>query len=231
MKVVWRNSLIVVMLFVSMLSGSEAKVTLSKGEQYFQPLSSYTLNDFHFAKPIVYMDIASFWTEPSNGEDFKLPQDYTFHTKMKVGKLAMSEKRKKWAFDYLAYAILKKEYFWKTVLHPASIYSFTTLRFMEADDLQLKAVTESQDILDLFGTIDTEAELHVWIETMYSYRVDSKPYSWKRIKNLYRVRFKGLNPFTCEYNEYFEYFNAKGKKVRIQNIRRYRKKDCEIIMI
>ena len=214
-----------------MLSGADVKAGLSKGEQRLNPLSSYTLNDFHFFRPIVYMDIAAFQTEPSDGEHFKLPENYAFHVEMQAGKLAMSETRKKRAFDYLAHAVLKKEYFWKEAWPPAFLYSFTTLRFMEKDDPRLKAVSEPQDILDLFGPIDTIAELHVWIKAMYASKEPVGLYSWKKAGTLYRVRYQGVNPFTCEYHEYFEFFNNHGKKVKTQKIRHYREKGCEIIMI
>lgn len=82
---------IVLLLCTSTLLGGE----LSKVEQHYKLLSSYKLKDFHFAKPVVYMDIARFNTKPfSDGKKFELPKGYTFHTILKVGKLSMSKKIK-----------------------------------------------------------------------------------------------------------------------------------------
>lgn len=221
-----KNVLLILTLFITILSSGG----LPKGEHRFKSLNSYKLNDFHFAKPVTYMDIASFQTEPSDGTTFKLPKNYTFYTKLKVGELSISESRKKHAFDYLAHAILKRDYFWKAAWPPAFIYNFTTLRFMEAQDKRLKAVTEPKDILDLFGTIDTIAELHVWLEAIYALKEPVRPYSWEKTGTLYRVRYKGLNPFSCEYHEYFEFFNTHGDKVKTKILRHYHKKQCEVIM-
>ena len=218
------------LIFLTALLSILSAGNLAKGENRILPLSSHRLNDFHFSKPVVYMDIVNFQTAPSDGKSFKLSKNYTFYSKMKVGKLTISEARKKRAFDYLAHAILKRDYFWKNALPPASVYGFTTLRFMEARDQRLKAITEPQDILDLFGPIDTIAELQVWLEAMYASTEPVEPYSWKRVDRLYRIRYRGVNPFTCEYREYFLFFNELGKKVKTEKIKHYRKKGCAEIM-
>ncbi len=191
----------------------------------FKPLNSYTMSDFHFAKPIIYMDIASFTTKPfSDGKHFELRKDYRFHIMLKIGKLTMSEKRRKYSFDYLAHAILNKKYFWKRATPLLWDYTFTTLRFIEQGDPRLKAITESQDIIDLFGEIDTPAELHVWIEAMY--RNLEFLHSWKKVNNLYRIHFKGFDNASCIYDEHFDYFDKHGKKVKTETIQNYRKKGC-----
>ena len=198
---------------------------VESGEKQFKPLNSYTMSDFHFAKPIVYMDIAWFSAKgDSDSKHFKLRKDYTFHTMLKIGKLTMSEKMKRYSFDYLAHAILNKEYFWKRAIPLIWDYTFTTLRFIEQGDPRLKAITESQDIIDLFGEIDTPAELHVWIEAMYRNLEFLR--GWKKVDNLYRIHFKGFDNASCIYDEHFDYFDKYGKKVKTETIQNYRKKDC-----
>jgi len=204
---------------------------LFNGEHRFKALESYTIQDFHFAKPIVYMDVVTFQTLPSDGEIFKLPKKIEYYTDLSVGKLTLDNAYREWAFDYLAKAILKKEYFWKRALPPIFIYAFTTLRFMEAKEKRLKAVTSLQDILDLLGTIDTEAELHLWIEAKFAANEPVAAYSWKKEGSLYRVRFRGLNPFTCFYYEYFLYIDQHGKYIRKKVLKQYRKKGCSVLMI
>ena len=198
-----------------------------KEEKTFKPPKSYTLSDFHFAKPIVYMDMASFSTQyGSDGEHFELHKNYRIHTIFKVGTLSFSEKRKKHDFDYLAHAILNKAYFWKRGIPLLWSYNFTTLRFVEKGDPRLKAITEKQDILDLFGEIDTPAELYVWLKANYGYEEWSFFQGWKKERGLYRIHFKGLNNF-CIYDEHYDYFDRHGKKVKTKTIQYYRKKGCE----
>lgn len=220
-----KESIMVIVLLILF-----AHCTLFGGEKPLKPLNTYRFEDFHFAKPVVYMDIVTFHSKPSDGKTFMLPKDYKFETILKVGKLNMSDGRKKRDFDYLAHAILKKDYFWKAPWPPVFIYDFTSLRFMEKDDPRLKAITEPQDILDLFGDIDTIAELHVWLKATYLSKEPVLPNSWKKEGNLYRIHYEGINPFTCYYHNYFEYFNTKGKRVKTHKIKSYREKKCTVIM-
>lgn len=214
-------------LFVWMASAS---ILLSggllKGEHQFRALKSYRIHDFHFAKPIVYMDIVTFGAKGDiDGNRFQLPKNYMFQTLLRVGKLPFSQWRKERDFDYLAHAILKKEYFWKRVIPLLWEYSFITLRFWEGNDHRLKAITQQQDILDIFGEIDTPAELHVWLKAVYSYSELYFLVGWKKVNGLYRIHFKGLNNF-CIYDEHFDYFDKHGKKVKSTTLKHYRKKGC-----
>ncbi len=225
MRVAPQSILLIIMLFSSLLLGDENNVTVESSEKQFKPFKSYTMSDFHFAKPIVYMDIAWFSAKgDSDSKHFELRKDYTFHTMLKIGKLTMSEKMKRYSFDYLAHAILNKEYFWKRAIPLIWDYTFTTLRFIEQGDPRLKAITESQDIIDLFGEIDTPAELHVWIEAMYRNLEFLR--GWEKVDNLYRIHFKGLNNF-CIYFDYYDYYDKYGKKVKTETIQNYREKDCD----
>ncbi len=199
---------------------------LAKDEHRFKPFNSYTLHDFHFAKPVVYMDIAIFGAKGDvEGNTFQLPEKYSFQTLLQVGKLPLSQWRKKRDFDYLAHVILKKEYFWKRAIPLLWEYTFTTLRFMEQGDSRLKAITQPKDILDLLGEIDTPAELYVWMHAVYSYDALSFLIGWKKLKGLYRIHFKGLNNF-CIYDEHFDYFDKYGKKIKSTTLKHYRKKGC-----
>jgi len=199
---------------------------LFKGEHRFKALESYTIQDFHFAKPVVYMDVVTFSAKGDiDGNAFQLPKHYIFQTLLKVGTLPFSKSRKKRDFDYLACAILTKEYFWKRAIPLLWDYSFTTLRFMEQNDQRLKAITEPQDIVDLFGEIDTPAELHVWLRAVYHYDALSFLVGWKKVKGFYRIHFRGLNHF-CIYDEHFDYFDRYGKKIKTTTLKHYRKKGC-----
>lgn len=127
---------------------------------------------------------------------------------------------------WLVNALLKKEYFWKEMLMPpGSAYGFTMLRFLEAGDKRFKAVSELQDINDMLGSIDTEAELHLWLLAKKEYH----PYSYKKEGKLYKVRFSSRS-LDCYYVEYFKYYDKNGKVVKEKKLKEYRIKNCDIIM-
>ncbi len=205
------------------LEAKEAK--LDKGEKKFRQVESYTLNDFHFNWPIIYMDIVNFQTEASDGKHFTLPKKVTFFTRLKVGKAeTFTYKKQLW----LAKAILKPAYFWKQPMHPYSAYAFTSMRFLEKDDKRFKAITEVQDIRDMFGPIDTEAELRIWIMATDQYAIGV--HSYKKTAKGYRVRFKAKS-LGCDYREYFNYYDRQGKLLKTKELKSYRMKNCSPILL
>ena len=206
-----------------------AKIRLEKGEKKFKPLESYTLNDYHFAWKIIYMELMSFYTEASDGKTFKLPSNVVFRTSVKLGKATKLLTKK--SETYLAKAILKKEYFWKGMMPPSSIYAFTSLRFMEKGDKRYKAITELKDIRDMLGTIDTMAEWRLWFYATRTEMGMTQPYSYKKVGNLHRIRFASVNSFTCDYHEYFNYYDEHGNLVKTKKLKEYAVKGCSMIVI
>ncbi len=213
-----------IILFLGfLLEAKEAR--LDKGEKRFRQIKSYTLKDFHFNWPVTYLDIVNFQTEASDGKHFSLPKKVTFFTRLKVGKAEkFTYKKQLW----LAKAILKPDYFWKQPMHPYSAYGVTSMRFLEKEDRRFKAITELQDIKDMFGTIDTEAELRLWIMAADQYAIGT--YSYQKIAQGYRVRFRASG-LDCSYREYFNYYDSQGKLFKIQKLQSYRIKDCAEILL
>lgn len=215
-----------ILLFSSMhLEAKENKVKLEKGEKKFRNIKSYTLRDFNFNWHISYMDIVVFQTNESDGKDFTLPSKVKFYNRIKVGKdVSFPYKKQLW----LAKAILKPSYFWKSLMSPSALYSFTSMRFLEKGDKRFKAITELKDIQDMFGDIDTEAELRMWIMATKPYAVGI--YSYKKTEKGYRVRFAGTG-LGCYYKEYFNYYDKRGKLLKTKQLKWYRVKNCSPILL
>jgi len=220
---------IVLMGVCTSLMAKELHVKLEQSEQKFKQLEAYTLNDYHFAWHIIYMDIMNFYSEASNGKIFKLPSNVVFRTSIKVGEAtkALSKKNEIW----LAKAILKKEYFWKGMMPPSSIYAFTSLRFVEKGDARYKAITELKDINDMLGSIDTMAEWRLWFYATRTDMGETLPYSYKKVGNLHRIRFASVNSFSCVYHEYFNYYDDYGNFVKTKKLKEYSIKGCSEILI
>lgn len=226
------KSLLSLLLFGSMqleAQGISSNIRLEMGEKKFKPLENYRLNNYHFAWKIVYMDLVSFDSEASNGESFILPSNIVFHTSLKLGKATKPLSKK--SEIYLAKSILKKEYFWKSIIPPSSIYGFTSLRFMEKGDTRYKAITELKDIRDMLGALDTMAEWRFWFYATRTEMGITQPYSYKKVGKLHRIRFASVNSFTCVYHEYFNYYDDYGKFVKTKKLKEYNIKGCAIVVI
>lgn len=213
-----------VVLFLGVLL--EAKETkLERGEKRFRQLKSYMLKDFHFNWKIHYLDIVTFQTNAPEGKVITLPEKVRFFTSLKIGATDRFTQRKQ---RWLAKAILKSDYFWKRPMHPYSAYAVTSMRFLERGDRRFKAITELQDIKDMFGTIDTEAELRIWI--MASDRDARGIYSYRKTARGYRVRFRSQD-LMCNYREYLRDYDREGKMLRSKVLKSYRVKNCSEIML
>ena len=217
---------LVILLFSSMhLEAKQNNIKLEKGEKKFREIKAYTLKDFHFNWYITYMDIVNFHTNESDGKDFTLPSNVKFHNRIKVGKaVSFSYRKQLW----LAKAIMKPGYFWKSLMSPSAFYSFTSMRFLEKGDKRFKAITELKDIQDMFGEIDTEAELRIWIMATEPYAIGI--YSYKRTSEGYRVRFSAAG-LGCDYREYFNYYDKRGKLLKTKQLKSYRVKNCSPILL
>jgi len=205
----------------------EGSVKLEPGEKKFKQIENYTMKAYHFDRKIIYLDIANFTADTSDGNHFKLSDDETFFVRLKLGRPSkpLSRKVELW----LARAILDKNYFWKNPMPPSSLYGFTTLRFMEAGDNRFKAVTELKDIHDILGKIDTMAEWRLWLlATDYH---AGYAYGYKKVGKLHRIRFLGVNPFTCKFIEYFNFYDDNGTLIRSKNIKSHRQKGCQEVVI
>lgn len=192
-----------------------------QGEERFRGFKHYKLKDFNPAWDISYFEIVTFTSDPSDGKSFRLAAEPGYRTIFKAGSVKMDSRRQK-ELDWLTRAVMTADYFWKAPWPPVFIYDFTSLRFIDGSG-RLKAIETLTDIRDMLGTIDTEAELYLWI---YAHKPARPAYSYKKEGGLYRVRFKGIDIFTCLYDEYFIYYDTRGKAVRTQKLRSYRDRSC-----
>ena len=208
-------------IFLSSLSNSETinyMPTLHQDEKRFE--NKYGWNDFHLGWKVTYFDVVRYSTLPnSDGKIFKLPKKLIFETIFQAGDMP-SEGLNEKSMRYLAKAVLTPAYFWKHQLPLIFSYTVYSLRFIDADDGRLKAVETRDEVRQFLGKIDTPAELSLWLLASESPYVT--PYSFMKKGDLYRVRFFDDDIFTCTYHEYFKYYNAQGKVVKVKEIQKIR---------
>ncbi len=222
-----RGIVILLLLVTVQVNAKEGfpTIKLEKGEKRFKPLKSYTMKAFHFARPMVYVDVAQY--DVSREMGLKQPGVYRYI--MQLGKLP-SKKESQKSFIWLSKTLLKPDYFWQETIPLLGEHIFTTLRFVEVGDKRFKAVESLQDIKELLGSIDTPAELHLWLYA--SERSGYEPYSYKKIDKLYRVRFRtSPNTLGCLYEERFHYYNSRGDRVKNKRLKLFTIPNCEEIAI
>ena len=162
-------------------------------------------------------------------KDLKLVKPGKFRYRMKIGTVPQGKNSQK-SFIWLSKAILSRAYFLK-IQHPlVEDYTFTSLRYMVKNDKRFKAVDTLQDIKDLLGKIDSEADLHLWLYASENPWVEA--YSYKKVGKLYRVRFRTApGSLGCNYMEEFRYYNSDGERVKNKKIKTFTIKDCGEILI
>jgi len=213
--IVWLTSIWI--MAIGILVAKEHIPKLEKGEVRFPSLKSYQMQDFDLAWPVHYFEIETYAVDPQ----FKLKKDISPDRIMQVGSVKMNQKRQKERI-WLSKAILKKSYFWKRQLPLLNDYRFTILRFIDKSG-HFKAIETLKELRQMLGSINTPAELHLWI--FASERLYMEPYSFKKTGKLYRVRFR-MSSF-CSYEERFRYYNTNGDVIKNKNIRKIVKKNCE----
>jgi len=220
MKYLLQWVLILLMGICSSMYGFDRKVlnpSLQQAEKRFHKLKTYTLKDFNFAWDIHYFEVVTYEVDRT----LTLKKENKFKPFMHAGTVKLDRKRKK-ELLWLSKAILKKSYFWKRRYPLLEDYSFTSLRFIDGSG-RFKAIETLQDIREMLGDIDTEAELRLWILASEQPYMD--PYSYIKKDGLYRVRFQTVT--YCHYKEFFRYYNKKGDVVKNRNIKKIDKKNCE----
>ncbi len=209
------------------VAGAVETVHLDRGEERLPYLNHLALKDFHFAWDIRYLEIFSFEATSRNGARFRLDPKTKTHTLLRIGtypQTAATRKARRW----LMRAILKRNYFWKSRYQPpGDIYGFTTLQFATGDG-RLKAIETQDEIRQMLGTIDNHAKLQLWLYALNR----TGAYSAKRTRDGYRIRYSYVDPFSCYYEEYFLYLNAKtGTISEPKWIKKYAVKGCNIIQM
>jgi hypothetical protein len=212
-------------LLCTILLQAKESVRLENGEKRFRNLQRYKLEDFNCNWDIQYLELFNFDADSRDGKHFHIDKKTPLRTTFRAGTLRETPQTRK-AHRWLMHSILKESYFWKRMLLPPGLgYGFMTLHFTTSDG-RLKAIETKEDILQMFGRIDTEIELLLWL-----YVIDiTGPYSYKKTKEGYRLHYSGTNPFSCEYEEYFIFLNATtGKRSEPKWLKRYPVKGCAII--
>jgi len=218
-----KTIMLVVLLGSMPVMAQQKGVKLDKGEKKFHDFSHYSsMKAYHLSWDIVHFDVVSYEVT----KDLKLRKEGVFNTLFKVGPVSMNKRRKD-ELIWLSKAILKKSYFWKKELPLWGDYVFYSLRFIEKGDSRFKAIETLQEVKEMLGTIDTEAELLLWITA--SERWYPVPYSYRKEGTLYRVRFifdQGCDPY-----ELLRYYNSNGDVVKNRKVNLRHIKECSEVVI
>ncbi len=213
---------LLILMIVSV--GSEAKEkqhypVLEKGEKVFKKSQEYRLKDFNFVRKIKYFDIITYaLDEDATGKPKVWSNNFgTVIYQADPSLYAKFSKKQKDGLTWLKEAIIRDGYFWQyTISENPTIPDITTyisLRFID-EDSRLKAIETRQDIKDILGDIDTPAELSLWLYTSNTSLNMKSIYSYKKIDDLYRVRFYEDWYWKCLTLEHFVYYNSKGVEVK-----------------
>ncbi len=214
------NKLLLSILFsVSLWSETP---TLDRGERKFCESTSYRLHDFNFAWDISYFELLWYYVDMDKTHTYSLKEKVDFRTIFQsIPKhfSSLEQRQRRW----LAGAVLKPSYFWQAEQPPYPLYSFRILIF-KGKNGNLKAIESREEIRQMLGEIDTEAELLLWL---HSTSVDNqRAFSYKKIGDLYRVRYAVLFSPTCDFHEYFTYYDTNGTLKKTEEIRRFHDKTC-----
>ena len=181
----------------------EYKPKLEAGEHLFKKPLQYRFKEFNLRPDIKFLEVVSY--EVANGKRVNYSD---LKTVFKTDSRAFSQKDKN-NITYLARVMIKKNYFWKYRLRPLAAERYFIIIYIDKYG-QMFSVDDKNDLLKILGKIDTPAELLLW-----TYAVDSSelthPYSYKKIKNGYRVREFYFIMQSCNFVDRFIYFNRSGK--------------------
>jgi len=206
--------------------------SLQKGEEKFAyDKRRYKWSDFNLGWDVRYFDVVRFSSLPAADDgSFELPQPpVVFETIFQAGRLPQSGLHQRDA-DYLARTVATSAYFWKHQVMLLLSYTIYSLRFIDAKDGKAKAVETRDEVRHFLGKIDTPAELSLWLLASESPHISA--YSYMRTKEGYRVRFLDDDIFSCTYHEYFKYYDAEGKVVRVEPYKKiHYEKPCPEIAI
>ncbi len=219
---------IVLLILVMVSVGSEAKEKshqprLEKGEKVFKKSQEYRLKDFNFVKKIKYFDVVSYAVDEDITGKLKVwSNDFgTVIYQADPSLYAKFSKKQKDGLTWLKEAIIRDGYFWQyTISENPTIPDITTyisLRFID-EDSRLKAIETRRDIKDILGEIDTPSELFLWLYANHFLVKYKSIYSYKKINDLYRVRFYEDRYWQCLTLEYFVYYNSKGVEVKRSSV-------------
>lgn len=207
---------------VTLVAQKEYIPILEKDETKFRESMEYRLDDFNFTWDVVYFELLGYDVEIDKDDTYRLAEEVKFYSFFQSSIKPFStieQKQRRW----LAGAVMKPSYFWQVEVPPFPIYSFKIFIF-KGQKGNLKAIETLDEIRQILGEIDTEAELHLWLHTdAIAYQ---RPFSYKKTGDLYRVRFVDFFSPTCHYHEYFNYYDRNGNLKKTEVIKSFHDKTC-----
>ncbi len=195
--------LTLILILIAAAFAKEFKPKLESGEHLFKKPMEYRFKDFHLRPGIKFLEVVSYEVKSGKRVDYS-----DLKTVFKTDSRTFSQKDKN-NITYLARVMAKKNYFWKYWLHPLPVERYFIVIYIDKYG-KMFSVDDKKDLLKVLGKIDTPAELLLWTKAVDSSEF-TKPYSYKKTKNGYRVREFYFIMQSCNFVDRFIYFNQNGK--------------------
>ena len=193
------------------------KPKLDRGEHLFDSSPSYRLSNFNLAWDVRYFKVLSYNTIYDNPKkvDYKSVQ-----TLFKTDNRKLNPN----SVRYLMKVMLRSNYFWKYRLAPSPMIRYNIVIFIDKHG-KMFALESKKELREFLGKIDTPAEVLLW-----AYATDKdeyrNPYSYKKTKNGYRVRYNTFVMQSCDYIDEFAYYKSNGKLIKRVRNRVVHDKQC-----
>ncbi|HHH37356.1 MAG TPA: hypothetical protein ENK77_01925 [Epsilonproteobacteria bacterium] len=139
------------------------------------------LSDVHLAKPVKYFDIRQYDTGG------KYETGYSFDMSA-YGKLTGREKKK---IDSVR-LVKPRNSFWKRYFISGELAGYYNLHYLDSN-AEVYTINSLRELLDFLGTIDTPAELSIFLLSEVNSHV-----RYKKVGNVYIVRANHLTYSDCD---------------------------------
>ncbi len=219
--------MILILIFGFLRADERYTPTLEADEQRFSKSMEYTLADYHFAWDMRYFELVWFYATKDKQDKFALEEEPRLYLIFQSDSKKYTPQEQKDRL-YLANTLLNDDYFLKDPQPPFPVFRFSVLNFIDASG-RFKAIENRKELLEMLGDIDTSAELLLWIYV--DQRGSSTPYSFKKIGDLYRVRFLNFYSYSCDYHEFFKFYDTQGNEIKTQEIKKVHDDKCIPVMI
>lgn len=217
---VLRAFLVMILLYMTVLCANPLEPKLDKGEKRFSIGSEPLV--YHMAWKVTFLDLLEMETKVYTGKPLQYKESlkevqtrfWSGYPSLSFGDISQNRETMSKNAYTLMNILLKQDYFWKVPVirdDGKVFYRLTGIIFKDSRE-HLKAIETLDDIKEMLGDLDTSDELFLWI---YATEKSIKGlYSYKKIGQLYRVRFVYASV------EFFRFYDAQGYVVDTEILRR-----------
>ena len=210
---------LLVLIFLSSMIIEAKEPRLDKGEKNFNPGTEKS--DYNLDWNVNFLTLLSMYTKPYNEKKLSYKESvkevhrrfWSDYPSFSIGNRDTTDIKMTKNAYYLMNVLLQQKYFWKYKYTDKGKTEYKVIGLLFKDNSKhLKAIETLDEVKSMLGDIDTPSELFLWI---YASTLESKGvYSYKKIGNLYRVRYVFTN------TSYFKYYDKNGHIVKTEILKR-----------